>query len=349
MKVTRRLVAELAPEASTEETLRWAVAQACMAPSELNSQPWLFRAELRGEAATVELLLDETRLLPSLDPHGREAVVACGAALVNLRLALRGAALGTHVILCPDPARPELLARLTVGGRAVESEQDRPLRQAIPLRGTHRGAFPPGAVPDAAVERLVAEAAYEGAFAAVLDDAATSRLAALTSEAETSLWDDGAFRREVASWARTNSSGAPDGVPGFAHGLSAWQSWLEPARVRASGPAGAVVAAPLTMVVGAASDGRASLLRAGSGLQRLLLTARTLGLSAGYLNSALHVERLRPAVGRLAALDHPQVVLRLGYTEGEWPTPRRSEGVVLDLRRSSTGASSQFRQGESPV
>jgi nitroreductase len=332
----RRPVAGLEPEASTEDALRWAVSQACLAPSELNSQPWRFRAEVRDDAATVELLLDETRLLPSLDPLAREAVVACGAALLNLRLALRGAALGTHVSLCPDPARPELLARLTVGGRAVESDEDRPLRQAIPLRGTHRGAFPPGDVPAADQERLVAEAAYEGAFAVVLDESATTGLAALTAEAEASLWEDGEFRREIASWARTNSSGAPDGVPGFAHGLSAWQSWLEPARVRASGRAASVVAAPLTLVVGSSSEGRAALLRAGSGLQRLLLTARTLGLSAGYLNSALHVERLRPAVGRVASLDHPQVVLRLGYTDGEWPTPRRSEGVVLDVRRDRT-------------
>lgn len=336
------LIPELAPEASLREVLHWAVVHGCLAPSELNSQPWLFHAEVGPAAETgrLDLILDETRMLRAVDPSAREAVLACGAALLNVRLALRGAELGTHVALCPDATLPELLARLTVEGRVSEPPGDRPLRLAIPARGTHRGPFRPGAVPDDLMERLVAEAAYEGAFVQVLDADAHRRLAELNHEAEVLLWADAAFRREVAAWTRPSMTSSEDGVPRFTHALKTWQSWLEPAHLR-SGRLSAqereqerdeLEAAPLTLALGSANDSRAALLRAGCGLQRLLLAATTMGLSAGYLNAALHREPLREALARHLDLDHPQVVLRIGYANVDWPTPRRSEAQVLRLR-----------------
>lgn len=335
------LASSLAPEAPLPEVVRWAVAHASLAPSELNSQPWRFRGEVGvdGTTATLELLLDESRRLPTIDPSGREAVLACGAALLNLRLALRGAAMGTSVRLCPDAHRPELLAEIRVRGCVAEADEDRPLRLAIPLRSTHRASFEPAAVPLPLVDRLIAEAAYEGASVAVLADDERSQLATLNGEAERRLWLDPAFRREVAAWSRTNTSDRSDGVPGFARGLKTWQSWIEPARLRAglsTAPSepedrGTVEEAPVLLVVGAASESPDALLRAGAGMQRLLLCASSLGLAASYLNAALHEPELRQALGRVVQLDHPQVVLRVGYAEPTRATARRPGAAVLDL------------------
>jgi nitroreductase len=338
-----RLCSPLAPEAPLTDIVRWAVAHASLAPSELNSQPWRFRVEvdLRTPAATLQLWRDETRALPTVDPGDREALLACGAALLNLRLALRGAGLGAMVQLRPDPSQPELLAVVVVRGGAGEPEADRPLRLAIPLRGTHRAGFEPASVPAHVVDRLVAEAAFEGASIAVLDDRERTQFAALNEHAESRLWVDPAFRREVASWSRTNTSSRSDGVPGFASGRTMWQSWLEPAWLRA-GLAGtddearreAVDGAPVLLVIGAANETTEALLRAGAGMQRLLLYARSVGLAASYLNAALHVPELRRAVGRSCQLDHPQVALRIGYAEVDRFTPRRPESAVLDLREA---------------
>lgn len=340
------LAAELAPEAPLGEAVRWAVVHATLAPSELNTQPWLFRVEvdLDQQSAAVELLLDESRLLPTIDPTGREAVLACGAALLNLRLALQGACLRARMLVCPDPRRPELLARLDVQGRCIEPVQDRTLRQAIPFRGTHRSAFDPGAVPTSLVDRLLAEAAYEGATVTVLNSAERTQLMGLNEQAERRLWLDSAFRREVAAWSRSNNTSSPDGVPGYARGLKTWQSWLEPARTRRartvlsamSEDRSATEQAPVLLVVGAANDTRQALLRAGAGMQRLLLFARSVDLAASYLNATLHLEDLRQDLGRAIGLDHPQIVLRLGYAHDVRPTPRRPESIVLDLRHIHT-------------
>jgi len=175
----------LAPDARIGEAVDWAVALAVHAPSQLNTQPWSFRATIDGlgMTAVVELLLDESRLLPGVDPDGREAILACGAALENLLLVVRGAGLATTVTLTPGPARtPLVLAEVTVSGRASEPPADRPLRLAIPFRSSHRGDLEPAQVPPGLIDHLVAAAAAAGAPVTVVDAAARADLVALEEE-----------------------------------------------------------------------------------------------------------------------------------------------------------------------
>lgn len=58
-----------------------ALAAAIRAPSPHNSQPWRF--EVRP--GRIDVLLDRSRVLQVVDPHGRKARIACGAALFNIR------------------------------------------------------------------------------------------------------------------------------------------------------------------------------------------------------------------------------------------------------------------------
>src|SRR5215470_2361610 len=67
------------------EQLCFLLNYAVLAPSEYNTQPWLFKVSER----TVELYADRARRLPIVDPEDRELTISCGAALFNLRVALR--------------------------------------------------------------------------------------------------------------------------------------------------------------------------------------------------------------------------------------------------------------------
>src|SRR5438067_1487493 len=74
------------PEAgSAADKLKFLLQFAVLAPSAHNTQPWLFK--LRDE--DVELWLDLSRAMPHCDPGNRELVISCGAALFQLRVALR--------------------------------------------------------------------------------------------------------------------------------------------------------------------------------------------------------------------------------------------------------------------
>jgi nitroreductase len=339
----RRTLSLLAPDASLTEIVRWAVAHATLAPSHLNTQPWSFRASIDSSlaAARIELGLDRTRLLPNLDPENREAGIACGAALLNLRLALRGAELGSSVQLCPDPALHDLLAVVTVRGRTRERLEDRPLRKAILQRGTRRRPFEGGELLTTLPDRLLAEGAYEGAMVAVLDTDEAREVQALDVDAGARESLDSARREERALWMRPSTGDARDGVTGEARGLGSLGSLTEPQRLRPRGSwaAGDDVwvgsADPCILVVGALGDDRGSLLRAGAGLQRLLLATTAAGVTSRFVNGSLRRPDLRRAVGRVAGLDHPQVVLHLGYGEPDLVTPRRSVDDVLVLRDAS--------------
>ena len=92
----------------TAADLRTAVAAAVRAPSLHNSQPWRFR--LRDGA--MEILADHGRRPALADPSGWALRVACGAALLNARLALAVHGIPVEARLCPDPSEPDLLARL---------------------------------------------------------------------------------------------------------------------------------------------------------------------------------------------------------------------------------------------
>jgi len=83
-----------------------------MAPSVFNTQPWQF--VVNGPA--IEVYADSERALYwSVDPFGRQAVISCAAALLNVRVA--GAHLGRDVDVVINPTAtsggfPQMILRM---------------------------------------------------------------------------------------------------------------------------------------------------------------------------------------------------------------------------------------------
>ncbi|MEV0702792.1 hypothetical protein AB0I53_33405 [Saccharopolyspora sp. NPDC050389] len=92
----------------SQETVRSALALACRAPSVHNSQPWRWKVAEHS----VHLYLDSSRLLPVLDPTGREMVISCGAALNHARIAFAAEGWKLRVHRLPNPAQPDHLASI---------------------------------------------------------------------------------------------------------------------------------------------------------------------------------------------------------------------------------------------
>ena len=80
-------------DGTPNEKLLFLLNYAVLAPSILNTQPWRFRID--GDE--VEISSDRKRILPVTDPQGRELLISCGAALINLRVAMRGFGCGCEI------------------------------------------------------------------------------------------------------------------------------------------------------------------------------------------------------------------------------------------------------------
>ncbi|HEX5596733.1 MAG TPA: nitroreductase family protein [Micromonosporaceae bacterium] len=315
--------------AYTFADLRTAVVAAIRAPSLHNSQPWRFRLHDGG----IEVLIDAERRLPACDPTGWAARLSCGAAVFNLRMALAAAGTPAEVRLRPYAQEPQVVARLTPAPRRAATPAEEALFAAIPRRHSNRLPFWPDPVPAAARWRLMEAARHEGAWLElVIGPAAVAALGEIARSANRVLERDAAYQAELTHWIRHGY--APDGVPITAGGPVPETQDLLPQRpfgVRTRAPGRDFETEPLVAVLGTTGDTPGDQITAGQALQRVLLTATDSGLAASMLSQPIEVpaarEALRLALGRSGT---PQLVIRIGYGQPGWPTPRRDISEVVD-------------------
>ncbi|WP_084965750.1 Acg family FMN-binding oxidoreductase [Thermoactinospora rubra] len=317
-----------------DKAIRAAIEAATWAPSVHNTQPWTFG--VAGEE--ISLRADVERKLRVSDPSARELLVSCGAALLNLRVALRAEGYEPIVRVLPDPDRPSLLATVRPGAPVRPDEATRTLAGEIRRRRTHRAGFTDLPVPDRLIERLVREAAAEKAtLTPVRSAAAVDVLAALTQAAQAVQVQDRAFSLELMRWARPPGSPRRDGVPAEAYPRGGWpgrfpqrdyahgQDWGKPGDQGMAGSTG------LVAVLTTPGDTRESWLAAGQALERVLLHASAYGVSAAFHTQALEMYHLREFLRHeLCSDQYPQTIMRLGITFEDSRAVRRTPAEVLD-------------------
>ncbi|GAB3745449.1 hypothetical protein GCM10027598_82080 [Amycolatopsis oliviviridis] len=304
-----------------------ALEAAVRAPSPHNSQPWLF--ELGPD--TIDLVLDENRVLAVCDPDGREARLSCGAALLNLELAIAVAGRCCDVEFLPRKDRPELLARVTIGSRHRAAAAVQRLAASIRARYSNRRPFASTPVP-AGFRHAVRQAARdEGAKLILLDEVGLlEAVAGLIRRADHVQMLDERFQAELRAWTKEN--GSRDGVPAYAGGPRP-SGGLLPVRHYGNGDQTREFERdPVVAVLTTPTDGPLTQLRAGRAMQRALLTATSLGLSASFYSQPMEIPSARAVLrSLLGEHDHPQAVFRLGYGFPGSTTPRRPLGAVIRI------------------
>lgn len=306
------------------------IAQAVLAPSSHNTQPWVFHVH----ANMIELLADRTRALPVNDPDDRELVISCGCALFNLRVAVAAARFEPRVTLEPEDGDRDWLARVELvdGGQIDESQAA--LSHGIAARRTYRKPFAPRDVAPDAVAALVEAAAQEGASLHVLEsEEQRSALADLVAEGDAAQWANPSWRRELASWMHPRRRGEGLPVSGLASGITQFVvRTFDMGNGTAARDRELATGSPLLAVLTTEGDDQVDHLRAGQALERVLLTAVHHGLQASFLNQPVQVPALRHKLHNLEGVGgFPQIVMRLGYPLLELPpSPRRPVAAVIE-------------------
>jgi nitroreductase len=301
------------------------------APSIHNTQPW--RLRVAGHDL-IELHGDPDRMLWVADPRGRAMHLSCGAALLNLRLAIRAAGGKPLVWPLPDAARePTLLASVQFAKGRPADWAEHELFESIWQRHTSRVPFSGRRMPMAVQTALEEAASAEFTLLRLLPDADAARVIQLAAAADKELAENSDHRVELCRWIGTDGD---DGVPAAALGFRPDQ---DPAPVRDLGyasprtprPSGSYESQPHLTVLSTARDEPVDWLRAGQALQRILLTATVHGAAASFLYQPVELHDMRqPEEGWWPWPECPQIIIRFGYGPAGPETPRRPVEDILD-------------------
>jgi hypothetical protein len=325
-----------ASDALTPDRFAFLAAAGGAAPSLHNSQPWHFRATSDRRGLLVHQ--DPSRAVPVTDPTGRALHVSIGAALLNLRVAAAWLGLETRLRLLPDPAQPDLVATLAFDRPPPDAapNPDVELYPAIAERHSSRQPFTNRDVPERLVGELIAAADHEGVVFAMLEEAETRRVLALTADAERRTADDLAREAELRSWVRLEGP-ATDGIPADALGPLDRDARV-PVRSFTGhpptrGPASArFEPLPQLGTFTTRHDDRSAWVRTGMALERIWLLATLNGVRGSVLHQAVEWPDTRwqlrdPETGP----GYVQIILRLGYGPRGAASPRRPVTEILRM------------------
>jgi nitroreductase len=329
---------------SDEERLRFAARYALLAPSGHNGQPWLFEVE----HGVLTVRADRTRALPTIDPDHREMLVTCAAAARFAALGLTRFGYPPALDVLPDPADPDVVARLRLAGW-VDSPGEHPLFDAILRRHSNRFPYERTPVQAGVLARLQGAAERHGCWATPVTEAwRIAECARLIGEGDRIKWRERAFREELAERLIPNRGSRRDGMPGYAFGVPGPLARLAPAVIRRTdlGWARALAdrrlarATPALLILGTDRDDPSAWVSAGFAMADVLLQATSEDLATGFLSQTIEVPQLRPRLLPLLGREgFPQLLLRVGYcTRRPRPSPRRPlEEVLRPARTARTG------------
>lgn len=294
---------------------------AVAAPSVQSGNPWL----LRISPDHVDLLRDDDAS-PVLDPDGRQATLAGGAALFGVRLAVAVLGREPQVQLVPDPSAR--LATVETGRARGPTADEERLFEALPRRTPGRWPFVPREVPEHVVTELEVACRAEGVWVREIRRPDHRLLLADLSDQAT----DTLVRSENQQWFPSGpSSASPEDTALTQAGPGGTLPGMRGAYLLGADTGAADVHHDLLLAVGTRTDSAHDWLRAGQALHRLLLRATLRGLAASTLTHLVEVPAVRRELAHHLRLpDEPQFLVRLGYPATDAiHTPRRSVEDVM--------------------
>jgi hypothetical protein len=266
------------------------------------------------------------------DAGCRLRAIACGAATYDAALAIRAAGHEAWVQVQPSPAVADLAAVVHIGVRRPPAPEDLTLYEAMRERPVDPGPYRDWRLPFSLITRLEDAAEAEGGYFRVLTSTELERVRQLVAKA-----GGGASTTDAGSAAEprgTREAGEDrEGRDDFRSGRDSLIPAQPGTRLADLSTEQQLTLAVLTTP----GNSRNDWVRTGMALEHVLLTALLHGVVGVFLDSAAEplCERARVR-GTPIGVDHPQLVLRLGY-------PRHD--LTLASRRTTAQAASTGRPG----
>ncbi|HLK02190.1 MAG TPA: hypothetical protein VKU39_20090 [Streptosporangiaceae bacterium] len=276
------------------------------APSLLNTRPWQFECVAEDR---IDLRPEWSRHLTVIDRRHRELVISCGAALFNVRLAIRVAGHDPVVWLLPDeqpgeggPPCPHCGSRCGIGELLASVElvihrthsatrTEQRLYEQIQKRRTVREPFT-GKVPLNVLAELEQAARREGALARLLYPRESRKLVREAAAVGKAVSADTSYLAEQGMW--TGEVSGDLGIPADRFGPKPADPAHSPvrdfgARWQGDRSEKEFEKHPQFIALQTLTDTPQDWLRVGQALQRLLLTATYFGVQTSFLTQTLEI------------------------------------------------------------
>ena len=315
------------------EQLKFLLRYAVLAPSGPNTQPWKF--SIKDDEISV--IVDLTRSLPSVDTGNRTLYISHGCILTNLLIAAEHFGFSYKTENFPDG----LSGSRTASIRFYEpgSEPQFPgLFHEITKRHTNRKSYEKLDIEDEKLQKLKSCIDKDGFKLDIMTtNEGKNEMADLLARAHKIQLGNKAFRKELASWIRSNTSDAKDGLPGYAFGYSDFESFFgsfifgafDMSSSRARVETAYMKDSPAVAVLSTEKDDKLTWINTGVLFETLFLTATQLDVRFDLFSQPISIPELRQKMAQVLQTNYPQILIRMGYAEHGKHTPRRPVEEVL--------------------
>jgi len=306
---------------------------AVLAPSGPNTQPWKFSIKDNE----ISLIADFSRSLPSVDPTDRTLYISHGCLLTNLLMAAEHFGFEYDVKCLPDGISGDRTAAVQLS-KKVANPKFPDLFHEITRRHTNRRSFEKRAIEDEKLQKLKDCIKKDGFKLDIMtSNEGKTEMADLLARAHKIQLGNKAFRKELASWVRSNTSDAEDGLPGYSFGYSDFESFFgsfifgtfDMSNSRASIETSYMKASPAVAVLSTENEDKLTWMKTGVLFETLFLMATQLDVRFDLFSQPIAIPELRQEMAQILNAKYPQILIRMGYAEPAKHTPRRTVEEVL--------------------
>lgn len=319
---------------TTQEQIEYVLTYAVRSPSTHNSQPWQFHFE----GAALQVLNDDSFVMPLTDPSSRYRSIGQGFFLYHLFLLLRYFRMSPQMAIINDG---KSVATVTYTSSQGVDPMLEPLVSALLRRRNRRGVF---MKDNPIADTLIADAThYTGPLPVGLDISTTHFSAAsetlqsagdATKDVVLDKYHSRVFRYEMASWIVANDSKRTTGMAGYSlnMGLSLSRMLSNLFRLFNLGPAIAFVSKKSIVSASgiftfSSKEDRQGWLSVGFHACHTMLTLLSAGYSSSVFVATIEDPKTRKSVGDLFSITDDQP-LQFLFVSGkfsdqvEWYTNR---------------------------
>jgi hypothetical protein len=318
------------------DQLKFLLKYAVLAPSGPNTQPWKFSIN----DDQVSLIADFTRSLPSVDPTDRTLYISHGCLLTNLLVAAEHFGFGYNLKCLPEGLSGDRTAAVQFSKEPAEQRFPDLFRE-VTKRHTNRMKYEDRAIEDETLLRLKDCVNKDGfKLDIITGKEGRTEMADILARAHKIQLGNKAFRKELASWVRPNTSDAMDGLPGYSFGYSDFESFFgsfifgtfDMSKSRARIETSYMEESPAVAVLSTQKEDKFTWIKAGILFETLFLTATKLGVRFDLFSQPTAIPQLRDKMAKILDTNYPQILIRMGYAEPSKHTPRRPVEDVLTKR-----------------